>query len=76
MMLIIFPPYQKKDVIVFLVTVPEKVQESQDRSLEIHVTWHVERNVGNTNFPGKATRNISELLENWKWARAVAVHKQ
>ena len=37
MMQIIFPPNEKKDVIVVLVTPLEKVQKSRERSLEIHV---------------------------------------
>ena len=45
MMLIIFPSNEKKDMSVVLVTVPEKVQEIRERSLEIHVPWRVERNV-------------------------------
>ena len=32
--------------------------------------------MSNTKFPGQTTRNFSELLENWKCTRAVAVYKQ
>lgn len=38
-------PNEKKNVIAVLVTAPEKVQESWEDSLGIHVTWHAERRV-------------------------------
>ena len=45
MMQFIFPQNEKKDVIVVLITIPEKLQESSERNLEIHVPWCEERNV-------------------------------
>lgn len=45
MMQFIFPQNEKKDVIVILITIPEKLQESSERNLEIHVPWCEERNV-------------------------------
>ena len=44
MILIIFTS-NEKGVIMALVTAPEKVQESLERGLEIHVPWRVEKNV-------------------------------